>query len=524
MDIAEERENPTELLLKLHSLNEIGIALSKEKNRNKLLETILFGAKELTNADAGTIYLIDNNKLLQFEMLYTTSMDFKFNREKGGENPFQGIPLYKKNGSLNDKLVASYAALHDKSVNIDDVYQENNFDFSGTKKFDKKSGYRCKSLIAVPMKDHEDTVIGVLQLINAIDSESKKVCCFSKKDEHLLQSLASQAAVFLSQKNLIKDLRDTFEGFVQAIGEAIDKKSIHTSKHCQRVPIITMMLADAVNNALEGPYKDFQMNSDELYELKIAALLHDCGKVATPVHIIDKATKLQTICDRIELIETRVELLKSQIRLKILQGDEKDKSEWELDIKELSSDMEFLRQANTGNIIHKDEDLNRLEKIASKTWVCSSGEQKPLLTKSELENLQIPKGTLNNHEREIINNHVVTTIDMLKYLPLPKDLLNVPEIAGAHHEHIDGSGYPNHLKGDNMSPQAKILAIADVFEALTASDRAYKAPLKLSKVVSILESMMESGHLDPDLGHIFLEKGLPKLYATKHLDKDQIDL
>lgn len=524
MEITDSGEDHSELLQKLYSLNEIGIALSKEKDKSKLLERILMGAKKLTNADAGTIYLLDENKYLQFELLHTSSMNFNFSREAGGENPFKGIPLYTKDGALNDKLVASYAAIHEECVNIDDVYKEKSFDFSGTIEYDQQSGYRCKSLLAIPMKDHEDTVIGVLQLINAIDHKSKEVCCFSKKDEHLVQSLASQAAVFLTQKNLIQDLRDTFEGFVHAIGKAIDKKSIHTSKHCQRVPIITMMLADAVNSISSGPYKEFSLSDEKLYELKIAALLHDCGKVSTPIHIIDKATKLETIFDRLELIEIRFEVLKGQIQLKIQSASDIEKETLQKEICTLSDDFKFLQDANTGNIVHQDEDLSRLELIANKYWVNAKGEKSPLLTEDELDNLKIPRGTLNESEREVINNHVVTTIDMLKYLPLPKDLGDVPEIAGAHHEHIDGTGYPNHLKGNEMSPQAKILAIADIFEALTAPDRPYKSPLALSKVIGIMKHMMNSGHLDPELCQIFFDQKVHCIYGEKYLDPSQVDV
>ncbi len=514
-------EANADLLLKLYELNEIGISLSRETDSTKLFETILMGAITLTQADAGTLYTVNEKGELQFEVLHNASMGLHFNRESGGNNPFENLPL-TLDGHPNDKLVACHAALHDRIVNIDDVYQEASFDFSGTKAFDKQSGYHCKSLLAVPMKDHQDTMIGVLQIINPMDPITKQKRCFSKQDEHVLRSLASQAAVMLTQMYLIRDLQKTFQGFIEAIGEAIDKKSTHTGKHCQRVPIITMLFAHALNNSQTPPFDQISFTEEELYELKLAALLHDCGKVATPIHIIDKHTRLELVTDRIALIHTRASALKAQLKVQQLEGT-LSKESYQQKIKQLDEDLQFISQANHGSTFMDEDKKSKLLAIAQQTWIDEQGTSQPLITEEEIENLSISKGTLNDQERQIIQDHAANTVDMLKHLPLPKHLKNIPHIAGSHHERIDGKGYPNGLTGNQMSTQAKMLAIADVFEALTAPDRPYKSPLPLSKALNILSDMSKEGHLDPTLTELFIKERVHLQYAKKHLSKNQID-
>ena len=298
-----------------------------------------------------------------------------------------------------------------------------------------------------------------------------------------------------------------------------------------------MMIAEAVNNIKHGPYKDFFMDEDQLYELELAALLHDCGKVATPIHIVDKSTKLERVMDRIELVETRIEASIAQTKVAFYENliknnedkfndDELQKNRESLNekLKVLQEDREFLLKANQGNVTHEQEDESRLDLIQKKKWKSYTGKEENLLTDDEVYNFKVERGTLNTEEREIINHHVVTTIEMLRYLPFPKVLSGVPEIAGAHHERIDGKGYPNGTKGYELSPQSKILALADVFEALTAADRPYKVPLPLSTVSKIIENMIDEGHLDKDLTELFLEQGIHIDYAKKFLDESQIDI
>ena len=300
-----------EMFRRLEELNGIGISLSQEKDTNRLLEAILVAAKKITNADGGTLYRVDNDrKLVYFEILRTDSLNVAMGGTTGVSVPFYPVRLFDDEGRANNSMVVAYSVLRDETVNIADAYTEKGFDFTGTKNFDKKTNYRSKSFLTVPMKNHEDEIIGVLQLINAKDRVSGGIVPFSEADQHLAESLASQAAVALTNRQLINQLEGLFESFISLINAAIDDKSPYTGGHCQRVPTLTMMLAEAVNATRQGPLADFTMSEKDRYELKIAGLLHDCGKVTTPVHIVDKATKLQTIFDRIGLLDTRFEVIK----------------------------------------------------------------------------------------------------------------------------------------------------------------------------------------------------------------------
>jgi hypothetical protein len=301
-----------ELLIQLERLNSIGVALSAEHDHKRLLEIILLGAQELTSADGGTLYLMTEDAHLKFEILRNLSLDIAMGGTTGKPIPFPSLPIYLDDGKPNLTMVAVYSATNAKTVNIPDAYLTEGFDFSGTAKFDAKMGYRSQSFLTVPMMNHENEIIGVLQLINAIDPRTKQIIPFSDSHQFLVESLASQAAVAITNQNLISGLKDLFESFIKLIADAIDEKSPYTGGHCQRVPELTMMLADAAIQSKTGPFGDFTMTEKEVYELKIAAWLHDCGKVTTPESVMDKATKLETTFDRIHLIDQRFELLKIQ--------------------------------------------------------------------------------------------------------------------------------------------------------------------------------------------------------------------
>src|SRR5262249_28888527 len=309
-----------DLLRRVDQLNQIGIALSQEKDIHRLLEAILIAAKDITSADGGTLYRMTEERSLRFEIMRNDSLGIKMGGTSGVEIPFYPIYLYDKEGKPIHSMVAAYAVHHDRSVNIADAYTQEGFDFTGTKSFDKKTGYRSKSFLTVPMKNHEGEIIGVLQLINAKDAATGTVLAFSETDQHLAESLASQAAIALTNRLLINHLEDLFESFISLINAAIDDKSKYTGGHCQRVPALTMLLAEAVGNVHVGPLKDLVMTERDRYELKIAGLLHDCGKVTTPVHVVDKATKLQTIYDRINLIDTRFEVVKRDAEIALLKS------------------------------------------------------------------------------------------------------------------------------------------------------------------------------------------------------------
>jgi metal dependent phosphohydrolase len=385
------------------------------------------------------------------------------------------------------------------------------------------------------MMNHEGELIGVLQLINAMDKAGQQIIPFSPMAQRLAESLASQAAIALTNNRLIAEFRELFESFIGLIAKAIDEKSPYTGGHCRRVPDLTMMIANAACRANYGIFADFSMSEEELYELKIAGLLHDCGKVTTPVHVIDKSTKLETIFDRIHLIDTRFEVLKRDAEIDFLKqkialleaGKPEAVDQLAEDLREklaqLESDRQFLHHANVGSEFMGDADKARVKAIAKYQWRNVEGEWANFLTDNEVYNLCITKGTLTPEERQIINHHMTVTIEMLEALPYPKNLRRVPEYAGGHHERMDGKGYPRGLTREQMSLPARMMGIADIFEALSAKDRPYKKGKTLSECLHILGKMKLDNHIDPDLFDLFVREKVYLEYAHKYLSPEQID-
>ena len=525
-----------DLVRRFEELNEIGIALSQEKNLNRLLEVILIAAMKITHADGGTLYRrpTGTKDTLNFEIVRNDSLGIALGGTTGEKITFDPIRLRDENGTENLSMVAAYAVLKDRTVAIADAYRgEEGFDFSGTKAFDQRTGYRSQSFLTVPMKNHENEIIGVLQLINAKDRNTGKIVAFSDTDQRLAESLASQAAVALTNRLLILQLESLFESFIKLINQAIDDKSAYTGGHCHRVPVLTMLLADAANSASVGPLAGWHMNEKDRYELQIAALLHDCGKVTTPVHVVDKATKLQTIFDRIELVDTRFEIIKRDAEIKALRAKAKATTEEETiaveeefhqRMRDIETDRRFIRACNVGGETMKTTDRDRVSAVSKKyRWKTAHGEQAELLTADEIENLTIYSGTLTGAERRVINHHIDVTIEMLESLPWPRHLQRVPEFAAAHHERMDGKGYPRGLTKDQMSVQARIMGIADIFEALTAKDRPYKRGKTLAQSLLILGQMRVNGHIDPDLFDIFVRDRVYERYAKEFMSPDLID-
>ena len=512
-------------------LTQIGTALSAEKNLDRLLEMIVEEARKFTDANGGTLYIMsDDETALHFAIVQNDSLNIRMG---GTADKITWPPVLLRNadGTENYANVSAYAAISGEVVNIPDVYNAEGFNFEGTRIFDSQTGYRSRSMLVVPMRNHENDIIGVLQLLNAQDPSTKEVITFSHDCEKMTESLASQAAVALSNNRLIQDLENLLESFIASIATAIDEKSPYTGGHVRRVAALTMDIAEKINRVREGPLADVSFNEDKLKELRIAAWLHDVGKITTTEYIIDKATKLETLCDRIDLLKTRFEIIKRDHEIEQLKKRLADLRSCPAECnfegqdaypEAMKDDLDFLTIANMGGEFMADEMIARLKAIAEKTWNLG-GESQHLILDDEFYNLSIRKGTLNIEERNIINNHALMSQKILSQLPFPKKLRNVAQYASAHHEKLDGTGYPLGLTDSQLPIQSRILALADVFEALTAKDRPYKKGKTLSEAMQIMFMMVKDKHIDADLFDLFLKEKIYLNYARKELSAQQID-
>ncbi len=509
----------------LSQLIEIGNLLTNEKDLNILIEKILLTAKNLSNADGGTLYLVNERELF-FTVVQTDSLNIKM----GGTQEkisWPSLSLYKQDNSANRQMVAVLCALENKLINIEDVYYEKGFDFSGTKKFDENTGYRTKSMLVVPLTNYDNEVIGVLQLLNKHDSKNR-VISFTKEDEKLIKSMSFQAAISIENTRLIKSLEDLLNSFIKSIANAMGEKSYHTGGHIKKVAYIASLFAEEINKDTTI-YKDVNYTITQLKEIETAAWLHDIGKITTPEHIIDKSTKLETIYDRVELIKAKIEVAKRDLEIELLKQklsntpkinllEEKTQKE----ILKLQRDLDFICKINYG--AYMSEEMKQRVVDISKRQISINNQKINLLSDDEIYNLNIQRGTLTEEEREIINNHVVVTYDMLNTLPFPKKLKRVPLIAGSHHKKVGGGGYgAKEIMHLPMSLEDKMLAIADVFEALTSNDRPYKKGNTLSKSMRILADMVKDKSLDKELMQFFVQKKLYLKFAHEFLIKEQID-
>jgi HD-GYP domain-containing protein (c-di-GMP phosphodiesterase class II) len=509
------------MIAQIRQLTDIGRALSGERNLNALLEMIVDQARSFANADAGTLYILEDNKL-RFKIVQTQSLNIRMGGKSGDKVPFPPVELKESN-------VSAYVAMKGISVNIPDVYHSDLFDFTGPKKFDQTSGYRSQSMLVVPMRNHESDVIGVLQLLNAKNPTSGEVGPFSPDLEGLTESLASQAAVAITNVKLILDMENLFEAFVEVMATAIDEKSPVTGGHIKRVANMTITMAEILDETKTGFFKDIKFTPEQLYELKIAAWMHDIGKVTTPVEIIEKGKKLQTIFDRVHYIKMRflylVEKLKNENlerKVSLLEFGaspeevKKSNKEGEAKIQELEEIKAFVIKCNEPGEFLEDDKLNRLKEISEMTYKDENGESVNFLTENELENLSIRKGSITEKERKIMQHHATVTLKMLNRIPFTKRLRNIPNFAGAHHEFVNGKGYPLGLKGNEIPFEGLMMAVTDIAEALTASDRPYKKGMPLSNVYRILRSMSEHQELDQNLVEFFIEEKVYERYKEKY--------
>ena len=604
----------------LLELLEISAAIGGEGDLLALLELILRKARDLTSADAGSIFLVEKAPRRRFgvdqdqdpplngqsptgdTLWFAVSQNASLEAGKAGltridvsEHHAIHSQLVDIRFPISEERLVGWSALTGEALNIPDVYElDPALPYRFDDAMDKKLGYRAVSMLTVPMRLMSGEVVGVLQLINRKNNSSEvltpenareKSGPFESFDQALVEALASLAAVSVERTKLLDGQQALLDSIIALMAGAIDAKSEYTGGHCARVPELAMLLAQAAEAEDEGPFANFSFDTPEAWrEFRIGAWLHDCGKLTTPEHIVDKATKLETRWNRIHEIRTRFEVLLRDAQIKRLEGLLAGENPEVLDKaladreSELREQFAFIAESNLGAEKFDQQSVEGLKKIANQSWqrhfddtLGLAWEERELRTShppsgtalpaeekllsdqpwhrvprsvsqkvkqgygfklnapenlanfGEIHNLSIDRGTLTDEERFKINDHIIQTIQMLESLPLPSSLWRVPEYAGTHHETLTGKGYPRGLKAEALSIPSRIMAIADIFEALTAADRPYKKAKSLSEAVDILSGFRDRGHIDPDLFTLFLEKGIYRIYAEQFLDPSQID-
>ena len=512
---------------------DISIRLTTEKEPQLLLDEILQVVMSIANSDAGSIYSITEDDQLKFETVINKSLNLYLG---GGSDRFVSFPnidLYI-DGKPNQRAIVAHAVNSGKVINIPDVYAALPFDMSAAREMDARTGYRTQSMLTIPLKDHQDDILGVIQLINVKDSNNN-IIPFSEELVTLIRSFASLGAIALTNSSLIKEMEELFSTFAETIAMAIDEKSPHTGGHCKRVPALTLMLADAVNAISKGPLASFSMSDSDRHQLDIAGWLHDCGKIATPDHIMEKATKLETIFDRISFIDAKFEIISRDLKINYQEqiisamknGKPVEVQQLErlldTELKQVALDRALLQRINVGGEFLGDKELAQIERIAKHYHLVINDIRTPLLNDDEVENLSIRRGTLTAGEHDVMKRHMDVTKNILDALPFPKHLSKVSEYALGHHEKLDGTGYPRGLTKEQMSVPARLMAITDIFEALSAVDRPYKKAKPVSECLFILGTMVEKNHLDPDIFAVFIESGVYKNYISEYANPEQLD-
>lgn len=499
-------------------LNQIGVALSSEHDVSALLALILTRAREITAADAGSLYVVDQSadgqRHLRFILTQNDSLDF----------PFQEFVL-----PLAEDSMAGYTALHGEVLNFPDAYRiSRRLPFHFNDRYDRESGYRTRSLLSLPMRNAHGEVIGVLQLINSKRSRAallrsaadvaRLVQPFRPRAVRLALSLASQAAVAYENSKLYKEIENMLEGFVSAAVTAIEQRDPTTSGHSLRVAAYTLKLAETVDSVSSGPYAASKFTPAQMKEIRYAALLHDFGKVGVREEVLIKAKKLYPL--QLDLIRQRFDYIRkeietSMVRRKLQVFMERDRGDALSEIARLSEDFDqrlkalddylnVILEANEPSLLEHARS-RRVREIAAQYFVDPKGVERPYLTAEEGHLLSIPKGSLDEVERRQIESHAIHTFVFLSQIPWTKELAHVPDIARAHHEKLNGTGYPYKLRGDEIPLPTKMMTICDIFDALTASDRPYKKAVQVARALAILEDCVKAGELDAELFHLFCE-------------------
>lgn len=557
----------TEYERRLQILSEKGAELGEIFDQTVALELILTMARELTNADGGTVYILDEkyydnpfnpgevkSRHLTFEVLQNDSLNIFRKRSTHKKEILPPVPL-TLNGSPNNKNVSAYCANTGKIINIADVYDAEGFDFSGAKKYDQTTGYRSKSMLVLPLKDHENEINGVLQLINRRNKEGE-VIPFSASDQMLVQTVTYQTGISLTTKKLLQEQVRLFDSFVKVLAEGLGEKSAYTYEHINRVAKLTHRLARCVDQYDDGIYKNIHFDENEMEEVHLAAWMHDIGKLTTPEWIVSKSIKLESLTDRFELISERINSKIKDIEIEALQrklkGYECGASKEEFmqidrdkqqQIDQLMIALQVVNRSNVGGEFLELEQKEMIRQVSEMTHLqhlkhikksiagvirtveteyIEFPDVSPLISKEERNLLMISRGTLSQEEREEINNHAKRSWNWLMKLPFPKKMMKLPLYAGAHHETLKGSGYPNNLKAYQLPIQSRIIAVADIFEALTANDRPYKEPMPLNYALDIIGKMVRSQEIDAEIVKIFLKSGLYMAYADQYLSEKQL--
>lgn len=510
--------------IEIDELNKIGAALSAERDTTKLLEMILQKSREITTSDAGALYLVEDepntkSSVLRFALTQNDSVVVPFNSFT--------IPIDKSR-------ISSYAALTGKILHIEDAYNlPPDAEYGFSKDFDVQINYRTKSILAVPMQNHKGEVIGVLQLLNhkinskikvTLENADEVLQPYPEHAQQLVNSLASQAAVALENNRMIHDIQKLFEGFVQASVMAIEARDPTTSGHSFRVEKLTVALAEAVNRTYEGAYADIKFTKDQIREISYASILHDFGKVGVREHVLVKANKLYPF--QLKLIQQRFNYIRKAIkeehyrnRLNYLLEQGKAgyllnlsnfDNELAQNIKQIDDYLAFILVCNNPSIL-PEGNFEKLQDLAVHTYLTEDGKEETLLNKEEVRFLSITRGSLDETERAEIESHVIHTFNFLSQIPWTKELSAIPEIARSHHEKLNGTGYPYKLFGDQIPIQSRMIAISDIFDALSAADRPYKRALSPEKSLDILGSEVKRKLLDEELYRIFVNQEIWKV-------------
>ncbi len=498
---------------RMHQLNEISMALTGRMSQQELLQTILSEARRIASCEAGSLFLVEQGSD------ETHALVFKLAQNDVVEFPFVETKL-----ALTRESIAGYVALTGDELNIRDVYTLSaDLPYRFNRSFDDRNGYRTRSVLTIAMRDHRDEVVGVLQFINRVNPDSGLIEDFGEENAEVLRAIASQAAVSIQKNALIENINELFESFVQASVKTIEQRDPATSGHSGRVAETTVALLEALPSSGLPAFRNLELSAEHIREVRYAALLHDFGKIGVPENVLVKSHKLSA--DRLEIIHYRIELQKERLRRRALEQEldllhhtrlDQDVArrrvhrQLEKQLSMLDDYYDWIQRANKPNVLDKGE-FGHLADIRNYRFEEFDGTIGGVINDADLLALSVRRGSLTPDERRQIQDHVVFTQEFLAVLPWPPELASVPEIAGAHHERIDGSGYPRGLVGEQIPLASRVMAVCDVYDALTAMDRPYKPAMSMDAAFAILHEEAERGLLDRDMVEVFLKSGTYKL-------------